>query len=102
MARRSKARGRYWLAFWLAVFFLVAAVVLLRQTASYEIAARLGRLKVARGSLEATQAQMERRIQVASTIEALLPKVARFGLGQALDTATDLMLAADSSKVPAR
>ncbi len=102
MARRSKGRGRYWLAFWLAIFFLVAAVVLLRQTASYEIAARLGILKVARGSLEATQAQMDRRIQVASTVQVLLPKVARLGLRPPLDTATDILLPADSSKVMGR
>jgi len=100
MARRSKARGRYWLAFWLVVFFLVAAIVLLRQTASYDIAARLGKLKEAHGALDALKAQTERRIRVGSTAQALLPKVARLGLTLAADTATTILMLGDSSSVP--
>lgn len=100
MARRGKARGRYWLAFWLVIFVLVAAVVLLRQTASYDTAARLGKLKEAHGALDALQAQTERRIRVASTAQALLPKVARLGLGQPLDTATTILILDDSSSTP--
>ncbi len=97
MARRGKARGRYWLAFWLVGFFFVAAVVLVRQTASYEIAARLGKLKEAHGALDALQAQTERRIRVASTAQALRPKVARLGLTLPLDTATTLLVLDDST-----
>ena len=97
MARRNKARGRYWLAFWLVGFFLVAAIVLVRQTASYEIAARVGKLKQAHGVLDALRAQTERRIRVATTAQALLPKVARLGLTLPLDTATTTLLMLDDS-----
>lgn len=100
MARRGKARGRYWLAFWLVIFFLVAAVVLLRQTASYDIAARLGKLKEAHGALDALQAQAERRIRVASTAQALRPKVTRLGLAPPLDSATTLLMLDDSTSAP--
>ncbi len=97
MARRGKARGRYWLAFWLVVFFAVAATVLLRQTASYDVAARLRELKKTRGGLEALQAQTERRIQVASTAQVLLPKVARLGLTVPPDTASTILMVDDST-----
>ncbi len=97
MARRGRARGRYWLAFWLVLFFAVAATVLLRQTASYDVAARLRELKKTRGGLEALQAQTERRIQVASTAQVLLPKVSRFGLGVPLDTAVTILMVDDST-----
>ncbi len=97
MARRGKARGRYWLAFWLVGFFAVAATVLLRQTASYDVAARLRELKKTRGGLEALQAQTERRIQVASTAQVLLPKVARLGLAVPPDTATTILMIGDST-----
>lgn len=98
MARRSKGGGRYWLAFWLAVFFVVAAVVLLRQSASYAIAARLGKLKEAHGELEARQAVIRRRIEVASTAQTLLPKVARLGLSAPSDTSTTYLRPADATR----
>lgn len=87
-ARRSRARGRYWVAFWLATFLAVAAIVLIRQRAGFDTAGRLRTLKERRGSLEAQAAAYNRRIGVGKTAEALAPKVARLGLYPAPDSAT--------------
>ena len=90
-ARKSKARGRYWVAFWLGAFLAVAAIVLIRQQAGYDTAGRLRSLKATRGVLEAQQAGLERRIRVASSAEALAPKVARPGLAPAADTSSTIL-----------
>ncbi len=87
-SRKSRARGRYWVAFWLAAFLAVAAIVLIRQQAGFDTAGRLRSLKAKRGELEARQAALERRIRVGSSAEALAPKVARLGLAPALDTSS--------------
>ncbi len=90
-ARKSRAKGRYWVAFWLATFLAVAAVVLIRQQAGFDTAGRLRSLKATRGVLEAQQAALERRIRVGSSAEALAPKVARLGLAPAADTASTIL-----------
>jgi hypothetical protein len=77
--------------FWLGVFLLVAAVVLARQRAAYATADRVRKLKETRAALEARRAELERRIRVGSTAEALLPKVAKVGLGLPSDTATTIL-----------
>jgi hypothetical protein len=98
MAKR-RARGRYWVVFWLGFFLLVAGAVIARQKAALDTAARLRTLREARGALEAAQAELERRIRVASTAEALAPKVARIGLALPADTAsTILVLGRDSAR----
>jgi cell division protein FtsB len=89
---KKRARGRYWVAFWLAFFLVVAAAVVRRQKAALDTAARLRTLRESRGVLEATQAELERRIRVASTAEALLQKVARSGLSLPADTATTILV----------
>ena len=91
VARKSRATGRYWAAFWLALFLAVAVIVLIRQQAGFDTAGRLRSLKATRGVLEAQQAGLERRIRVASSAEALAPKVARIGLGPAIDTASTIL-----------
>jgi cell division protein FtsB len=52
---------------WLALFLLVATAVQLRQTASYRSARRLAALRQQRATLEARQADLERRIRDASS-----------------------------------
>ncbi len=95
---RQRAKGRYWVAFWLAFFLLVAAAVIARQKTALDTAGRLRGLRETRGALEAAQAELERRIRVASTAEALVPKVARLGLVLPPDTAaTILVVGRDSS-----
>jgi hypothetical protein len=89
---RRKAKGRYWFVLWLGVFLLVATAVIARQKAALETASRLRKLRETRGALEAAQAEFERRIRVASTAEALLPKVAKLGLGLPADTAATILV----------
>lgn len=91
MARGRKAKGRYWIAWWLAVFLGVSAAVIVRQRAALATATRLANLKTARLNLEAVKAGLERRIRTASTAEALAPKVASLGLGPSADTATTIL-----------
>jgi hypothetical protein len=87
----KRAKGRYWVVFWLALFLAVAAGVLVRQRAAYATADRLRKLKETRGALEARRAELERRIRVASTAQVLLPKVARQGLALPPDSATTIL-----------
>ncbi len=89
---RKKPKGRYWIAFWLGFFLVVAAAVVGRQKAALDTAARLRALRESRGVLEATQAELERRIRVSTTAEALLPRVARAGLHLPSDTATTILV----------
>jgi len=91
MARR-KGRGRYWVGFWLGFFLLVAGAVIARQKSALDTAARLRSLREFRGTLEASRAELERRIRVASTAEALLPKVSRIGLHLPADTASTILV----------
>ena len=92
MARKRKGTGRYWVAFWLGLFLVVATAVVARQKAAYDVAGRLGRLKSERRALESRQLELEQQIRVASTAEAILPKVARMGLGLPLDTASTILV----------
>jgi hypothetical protein len=92
MARRNKGRGRYWVAFWLGLFLLVAGVVIARQKAALDTAGQLRKLKERRGALEASQAELERRITVASTAEVLLPKVAKLGLTLPHDSMSTILV----------
>ena len=91
MAKR-KAKGRYWVAFWLGFFLVIAAAVVGRQKTALDTAGRLRALRESRGVLEATKAELERRIRVSSTAEALSPKVARSGLHLPPDTASTILV----------
>lgn len=73
-------KGRHWVMLWLAFFLLVAAVVQARQTASIRMARRVAALRTERATLEAREADMERRIREASSRSVLGVK-AQQGLG---------------------
>lgn len=92
MSRKKKATGRYWVGFWLTLFLVVAGVVIARQKAAFDTAGRLRKLRETRAALEANHAELERRIRMASTAEALLPKVAGLGLALPPDTATTILV----------
>ena len=92
MARKRKGTGRYWVAFWLGLFLVVATAVVARQKAALDSAGRLARLKSERRALESRQLELEQQIRVASTAEAHLPKVARMGLSLPLDTASTILV----------
>ena len=92
MSRRKRATGRYWVGFWLTLFLVVAGVVIARQKAAFDTSARLRKLRETRAALEANHAELERRIRIASTAEALLPKVAGLGLTLPPDTATTILV----------
>ena len=83
MSRRARGSGtgRFWVAFWLALFLAVAMAVVARQQAALGTARELGRLRTQRAALEARKAELDRRITTTSSVEVLLPKVARLGLG---------------------
>ncbi len=87
----KRAKGRYWIAFWLGLFLLVATVVVARQRLAYDTADRLRKLKESRAALEARRAELERRIRVGSTAQALGPKVQKAGLMLAPDTASTIL-----------
>lgn len=82
-----KGKGRYWMLLWLAVFLAVALVVVARQKAGLETAGRLARLRETRAALEASRAELERRIKMASSAAALGAKLADQGLAIRQDTA---------------
>lgn len=92
MSRRRKAKGRYWAAFWLALFLVVAGVVVARYKAALDTAGRLRQVREVRAALEAQEAELERRIRVGSTAEVLQPKVARLGLSLRSDTASTILV----------
>lgn len=82
-----KPKGRHWLLVWLAVFLVVAGVVIARDTASYRSARRLASLRLQRMTLEAERAELIRRIREASSREVLVPKVEHeLGLHRPSDT----------------
>ncbi|MBL8984869.1 MAG: hypothetical protein SFV24_19680 [Gemmatimonadales bacterium] len=92
MARRRKGTGRYWVAFWLGTFLLVATAVVARQKAAFDTSGRLNRLRAERRSLESRRLELEQQIQVASSAQALLPKVARLGLSLPSDTSSTILV----------
>jgi hypothetical protein len=82
-----KPKGRHWLALWLTLFLAVAGVVVARDTASYRSARRLAALRQERVRLEAEQAELIRRVRLASSREVLVPKAERnLGLHRPSDT----------------
>lgn len=60
-------KGRHWVMLWLVLFLLVAAAVQVRQTSAFRTARRLAGLREERATLEARQADLERRIRDASS-----------------------------------
>jgi len=78
--RRVRLKGRHWLALWLVVFLGAAALVVTRQRAAILTARRLTELRDRRITLEATRAELVRRIGNATSREVLVPRMQRAGL----------------------
>ena len=91
MAKRTSPTGRYWVAFWLALFLAVAMVVVARQQTALQVAGRLTKLRTQRHELEARRAGLIGEISTASSKEVLGPKVAKLGLGPPADTASSIL-----------
>ena len=77
---RVKLRGRHWLGLWLLLFLGAAAAIVTRQRAAYLTAARLAELREQRDALEASHADLMRRIGRATSREVLVPRMERAGL----------------------
>ncbi|MGH7702048.1 MAG: hypothetical protein ACREMO_03075, partial [Gemmatimonadales bacterium] len=71
---------------WLLLFLLVAAVVVARQTAAIQTAARLRGLRDDRRALEARRGETQRRIRDASGRQILGRKAEALGLHQPADS----------------
>jgi hypothetical protein len=82
-----RLKGRHWLGLWLLVFLVVAGIVVARQAAALAAATRLRALRADRLTLEASKAELERRIHAGSSLEVLAPRAARLGLRPAGDSA---------------
>ena len=75
-----KLKGRHWLAFWLLLFLGAAAAVVTRQRAAILTARHLNVLRERRTALEASRAELVRRIGNATSREVLVPRMERAGL----------------------
>ena len=79
-------KGRYWVLFWLLVFLGVTTVVVARQSDAIGTARRLETLRNERLVLEATHAELVRRVRQASGRKVLMPRVQdALGLREPLD-----------------
>jgi hypothetical protein len=80
-------KGRHWVLLWLFIFLGGAVAVVTRQTAALQTARRLHDLRDERRNLEATRAELERRIRFASSRDVLVPMAKRtFGLHEPADS----------------
>lgn len=73
-------KGRHWVILWLAAFLVTAGTVALRAQKGLATAGRLRALREERASLEARQADLQRRIRQASSRAVLVPKAEALGL----------------------
>jgi len=92
-------RGRHWVLLWLGLFLLVAALVVSRQTAAIQAAARLRVLRETRRALEARRVEIERAIRESSGRAVLVPLAER-KLGLHLPADTEFVLFAFPSVPP--
>ena len=84
---------------WLLVFLAVAAVVNARQTRAYALAKQLSAVTTRRDALEAEAAELQRRIQQASS-RAVLGRRAE-GMGFHVATGVEMeLLPLPAAKVP--
>jgi hypothetical protein len=72
-------KGRHLVLLWLFVFLAVAAVVNGRQTRAFALAKRLSEVSTRRDALEAEAAELQRRIQHASSRPVLGRRVESMG-----------------------
>lgn len=73
-------KGRHWVIGWLLLFLAVATVIVARQRAALDTAARLRNLHQTRAALEARQADLERRVRDARSRKVLVPRAESLGL----------------------
>lgn len=74
-------RGRHRFVLWLAGVGAALWLVIWRQTDSFRTARALADLRVQRAALEGRRSDFERRIRVATSRDALIPRAgARLGL----------------------
>lgn len=83
-------RGRHWVGLWLLAFLVVASIIVARQSAALAVAKRLQALRTERLELEASQADLERRIQLGSSRQKLIPIAERLGLHLPSDSSSRL------------
>lgn len=69
-------RGRHWVLLWLALFVVVAAAVETRQLLAFRTVGRLNALSEQRRTLEARQADLDRRIATAQSRDVLARRAA--------------------------
>ncbi|MEZ4457967.1 MAG: hypothetical protein AB7L66_22060 [Gemmatimonadales bacterium] len=98
MSRRPERAGRYWVGFWLALFLIVAMAIVARQQSGLGIAGRLAKQRQRRGELEARRAELQAKIEEASSQPVLGAKVARMGLAVAPDSANTILYLGDSTR----
>ena len=77
---RPRLKGRHWLGLWLLLFLAAAALVVTRQRSAILTARRLAELRDRRTTLEATRAELVRRIGNATSRDVLVPRMERAGL----------------------
>jgi hypothetical protein len=94
---RLKLKGRHWIGVWLLLFLLVAALVVTRQRSAILTAGRLAELRDRRSALEATRAELQRRIGRATSREILVPRMERAGLHLPSDS-ENVRLSADTAR----
>jgi hypothetical protein len=95
-----RLKGRHWVTLWLLLFLAVAGAVVARQTASFSLARRLRALRSQRTTLEAQQADVERRIRTDRSREVLGPRAQALGLH--FPTDSEYTLFAPRPEGPAR
>lgn len=93
---RVRLKGRHWIGLWLLLFLVVAAVVVTRQRAAILSAGRLAELRDRRTALEASRADLQRRIGRATSREVLVPRMERAGLHLPSDS-ENVRLSADTT-----
>lgn len=70
---------------WLAAFLLIAVIVETRQLKAYALSRQLGELHRRRQTLDATRAELVRKIAEAASRQVLLPKAEALGLHMPTD-----------------
>lgn len=79
-------KGRHLVLLWLLLFLVVASLIVARQSAAIADARELTQLRQTRATLEARQADLERRLRAASSRRVLGERAARLGLRAPADS----------------
>jgi len=81
-----RAKGRYWVAFWLIYSLGILAWVVARQTAAVVLAGRLREIRNDRSALEARRTELLGRIRVGRSRATLIPRALKMGLEMPADS----------------